>query len=145
MNSSYYRIMALDYGEKRIGIAFTDITRTICSPFETYTRVNFAKDMEYISGLVKDKQVKIVVIGLPLNMDGSSGARVDRTHEFANALRKRIDAKIEFVDERLSSVYAEEFLLSQDVSRAKRKQVIDKLAAQIILQTFMDSYKGDKS
>lgn len=135
--------MALDYGEKRIGIALTDVTHTICSPYTTYNRKNFALDMDYLCNLIKEKNAKIVVIGLPLNMDGSSGARVDSTKEFANALSKRIDAKIEFVDERLSSVYAEEFLLDMDVSRAKRKQVIDKMAAQIILKSFMDTYKGE--
>ena len=135
--------MALDYGEKRIGIALTDVTRTICSPYTTYNRKNFAADMDYLCNLIKEKSAKIVVIGLPLNMDGSSGARVERTKEFANSLSKRIDSKIEFVDERLSSVYAEEFLLDMDVSRAKRKQVIDKMAAQIILKTYMDTYKGE--
>ena len=136
--------MAIDYGDKRIGIAFTDVTHTICSPYQTYTRVSFAKDMEYLTNLINEKNAKIIVFGLPLNMDGSSGPRVERTHEFANALKKRVDAQFEFVDERMSSVYAEEFLLEMDVSRAKRKEVIDKMAAQIILKTYMDTqYKGE--
>ncbi len=143
MNTSYYRIMALDYGDVRIGIALTDPTRTIASPHETYTRVSFTKDMEYLTQLVKDKNVKVIVFGLPLNMDGSSGIRVQKTQEFANALAKRVDAKIEYMDERLTSVGAEKFLLSQDVSRAKRKQVIDKLAAQMILQDYLDENQGD--
>lgn len=142
MNNSYYRIMALDYGDVRIGIALSDVTRTIASPFTTYTRVSFTKDMEYLTNLANEKQVKVIVFGLPLNMDGSSGIRVEKTQEFANALAKRVDAKIEYIDERMTSVTAERFLLDADVSRKKRKEVIDKLAAQIILQEYMDS-KGE--
>lgn len=134
--------MALDYGDVRIGIALSDVTRTIASPFTTYTRVSFTKDMEYLTNLVNEKQVKVIVFGLPLNMDGSSGIRVEKTQEFANALAKRVDAKIEYIDERMTSVTAERFLLDADVSRKKRKEVIDKLAAQIILQEYMDS-KGE--
>ncbi len=142
MNSSYYRIMALDYGDVRIGIALTDVTRTIASPYQTYTRVSFHKDIDYLSQLIKEKDARVVVFGLPLNMDGSSGIRVQKTQEFANALAKRIDARIEYVDERLSSVSAEKVLLDADMSRAKRKQVIDKLAAQIILQEYLET-KGE--
>lgn len=134
--------MALDYGDVRIGIALSDVTRTIASPFTTYTRVSFTKDMEYLTNLANEKQVKVIVFGLPLNMDGSSGIRVEKTQEFANALAKRVDAKIEYIDERMTSVTAERFLLDADVSRKKRKEVIDKLAAQIILQEYMDS-KGE--
>ena len=132
----------MDYGDVRIGIALSDVTRTIASPFTTYTRVSFTKDMEYLTNLVNEKQVKVIVFGLPLNMDGSSGIRVEKTQEFANALAKRVDAKIEYIDERMTSVTAERFLLDADVSRKKRKEVIDKLAAQIILQEYMDS-KGE--
>lgn len=132
----------MDYGDVRIGIALSDVTRTIASPFTTYTRVSFTKDMEYLTNLANEKQVKVIVFGLPLNMDGSSGIRVEKTQEFANALAKRVDAKIEYIDERMTSVTAERFLLDADVSRKKRKEVIDKLAAQIILQEYMDS-KGE--
>ena len=139
MENSYYRVMALDYGDVRIGIALSDITRFIASGLENYNRVNLEKDCTHIAELVSNNNVKVIVLGLPLNMDGSSGVRVEKTREFADELKKYTDAKIEFLDERLTSVSAEKILISADVSRKKRKQVLDKLSATIILQDYLDS------
>ncbi len=139
MDKAYYRILGVDYGDKRIGLALSDLTQTIASPYQTYTRVNLSKDLQYLADLVNEKEAKVIVFGLPLNMDGSEGVRVEKTKAFAYKLAELVDAKIEFCDERLSSVSAENILLSADVSRAKRKQVIDKLAATIILQEYLDA------
>lgn len=139
MDKAYYRVLGVDYGDVRIGLALSDLTRTIASPFETYTRKNTEADLKYLADLINEKQVKVVVFGLPLNMDGSEGVRVEKTKKFAVKLSQLVDCKIEFNDERLSSVSAENILLSADVSRAKRKQVIDKLAATIILQEYLDA------
>ena len=139
MDKAYYRVLGVDYGDVRIGLALSDLTRTIASPFETYTRKNTETDLKYLADLINEKQVKVVVFGLPLNMDGSEGVRVEKTKKFAVKLSQLVDCKIEFNDERLSSVSAENILLSADVSRAKRKQVIDKLAATIILQEYLDA------
>ena len=107
-----------------------------------YTIINLEKDCLHIADLIKNNNVKVVVLGLPLNMDGTAGVRVDKTKQFAEELKKFTDAKIEFLDERLTSVSAEKILISADVSRKKRKQVLDKLSATIILQDYLDANYG---
>lgn len=139
MENSYYRVMALDYGDVRIGIALSDITRFLASGFENYTRVNLETDCKHIAEIITNNNVKVVVLGLPLNMDGSAGVRVEKTKEFAEELKKYTTATIDFLDERLTSVSAEKILISADVSRKKRKEVLDKLSATIILQDYLDT------
>ena len=131
--------MALDYGDVRIGIALSDITRFLASGFENYTRVNLETDCKHIAEIITNNNVKVVVLGLPLNMDGSAGVRVEKTKEFAEELKKYTTATIDFLDERLTSVSAEKILISADVSRKKRKEVLDKLSATIILQDYLDT------
>jgi len=138
MENSYYRVMALDYGEVRIGIALSDPTRFLASGYENYDRKNLELDCQHIAQIVKDNNVKVIVLGLPINMNGTIGTRVEKTYEFAENLSKYTDAKIEYLDERLTSVSAEKILISADVSRKKRKQVLDKLSATIILQDYLD-------
>lgn len=142
MENTYYRVMALDYGDVRIGIALSDVTRFLASGYENYTRKGTDVDYQHIAEIVKNNNVKIIVLGLPLNMDGSSGVRVEKTYEFASNLAKFTDAKIEYLDERLTSVSAEKILISADVSRKKRKEVLDKLSATIILQDYLDAHYG---
>jgi len=144
MENSYYRVMALDYGEVRIGIALSDVTRFLASGYENYTRVNLDADCKHIAEIINNNNVKVVVLGLPLNMNGSAGERVDKTYQFAEELRKYTDAKIDFLDERLTSASAEKILISADVSRKKRKEMIDKLSATIILQDYLDGNKINK-
>lgn len=141
MDNSYYRVMALDYGDVRIGIALSDPTRFLASGYENYTRKGLEVDCKHIAQIVGDNNVKVIVLGLPLNMDGSSGVRVEKTYEFAKTLGTYTDAKIEYLDERLTSVSAEKILISADISRKKRKEVLDKLSATIILQDYLDSKK----
>ncbi len=141
MDNSYYRIMALDYGDVRIGIALSDVTRFLASGYENYTRRGLEFDCEHIAKIASDNNVKVIVIGLPLNMDGSKGVRVEKTYEFAEELKKFTSAQIDFLDERLTSVSAEKILISADVSRKKRKEVLDKLSATIILQDYLDVRK----
>ena len=138
MENSYYRVMALDYGDVRIGIALSDVTRFLASGYENYTRKNLDTDCRHIADIINNNNVKVVVLGLPINMDGSHGVRVEKTYEFAEYLKKYTDAKINFYDERLTSVSAEKILISADVSRKKRKEVLDKLSATIILQDYLD-------
>ena len=142
MENSYYRVMALDYGEVRIGIAMSDVTRFLASGYENYTRVGLQKDCEHIADIIRNNNVKLVVIGLPINMNGTKGERVDKTYQFAEDLKKFIDVKIDYLDERLTSVSAEKILISADVSRKKRKDVLDKLSATIILQDYLDANSG---
>ena len=138
MDSTYYKVMALDYGDVRIGIALSDVTRFLASGYENYNRKGLDIDCKHIADIVSNNNVKVIVIGLPLNMDGSKGERVEKTYQFAESLQKYTDAKIEFLDERLTSVSAEKILISADVSRKKRKEVLDKLSATIILQDYLD-------
>ena len=138
MDNSYYRVMALDYGDVRIGIALSDVTRFLASGYENYTRINLDADCKHIADIISNNNVKVVVLGLPINMDGSRGVRVEKTYEFAEKLKEYTSAKIDFLDERLTSVSAEKILISADVSRKKRKDVLDKLSATIILQNYLD-------
>lgn len=138
MENSYYRVMALDYGDVRIGIALSDVTRFLAGGYENYTRKNIDIDCKHIAEIIENNNVKIVVLGLPINMDGSKGKRVEKTYEFAEKLKEFTTAKIDFLDERLTSISAEKILISADVSRKKRKDVLDKLSATIILQNYLD-------
>ena len=133
------RVMALDFGDARIGIAMSDIMKIIANGYETYKRVSEEKDLQYIAGLVKPNSVDEIVFGLPINIDGTEGDRVLRTREFADKLQLLIpNVKISFQDERLTTVTGERMLIEAGVRREKRKGVIDKIAATIILQQYLD-------
>ncbi len=133
------RKMGLDYGERRIGIAFSDLTNTIASAYETYLRVDLDKDLQHLLNLANSNNVDEIVIGLPLNMDGSEGDRAEKTREFALKLEQITNLKTTFVDERLTSVEAEEILKNSNVKPKDYKKYIDKLSASIILQDYLNS------
>ena len=128
------RLMALDVGSKTIGIAISDTTRLVASGLETLQRTKFGADAEHLATRVKTHAIAGVVIGLPVSLDGSSGPRVQSTRAFAGLLGPRLLLPILLWDERLSTVAAERSLLEADASRRRRKEVIDKVAAVIILQ-----------
>lgn len=135
------RKMALDYGEVRIGIAFSDLLNIIANGYETYTRKDLETDLNYLQKLCKEKEVDTIIIGLPINMDGTEGERAIATREFAEKLKEKTNLPIKFLDERLTSVSAEKLLIEADMRREKRKQVIDKISATIILQNYLDMLK----
>ena len=132
-------IIGLDLGTKTIGVAISDITRQIASPLETISRRKFTQDAERIAFLIARENAGLLLLGLPLNMDGSEGPRAQSTRAFARNLGKMIAIPIAFWDERLSTAAVERMLISADTSRAKRSAVIDKLAATYILQSALDS------
>lgn len=132
--------MGLDLGDVRIGVSFSDPMGIIANGYETYKRVDEDSDYRHILELISTKEVDTVVLGLPINMDGTSGARVDVTKAFGDRLQSMTKAKVVYMDERLSSMSAEKLLIEADVRRDKRKQVIDKIAATIILQSYLDKY-----
>ena len=134
--------MALDYGKVRIGIAMSDPMGIIANGLETYTCKDESSDIEHIAKLIKDNDVDTVVLGLPYNMNGTSGEMVSVVKAFGEKLGANVDAKIVYLDERLTSLSAERLLIEADVRREKRKQVIDKLAATIILQNYLDIHKN---
>ena len=132
------RKLGLDFGDARIGLALSDPLGIFATGLETYKRKNLDEDLQHIANLIKEKQVDTVVAGLPINMDGSMGPRVEKTKEFCEKLQEVCDIRIEYLDERLTTVAAEKMLIEQDVRREDRKKVIDKVAATIILQSFLD-------
>jgi putative Holliday junction resolvase len=134
------RLLGLDVGAKTIGVALSDAGRMIASPHSTIRRHRrFAEDAAALARLVADNEVGGFVIGLPINMDGSEGPRCQSVRQFAENLLARIDTLAAFWDERLSTVAAERTLLEADVSRKRRSEVIDKMAAALILQGALDA------
>lgn len=131
------KYLGIDLGDSRTGIAVSE-SGIIATGIETYKRVDVQRDLQYIADLVKAYKVDVVVFGLPLNMDGTEGVRVEKTRDFADKLRPLIDAKIDYEDERLTTVVAEEMLIEGGMRRDKRKKVVDKIAATIILQSYLD-------
>ncbi len=135
------RKIALDVGTVRIGIATSDPMGIIASGYETFVRTkDFEDDLRRIAGLAQEKQADTFVVGLPLNMDGTEGEKVAEIRAFAEALSRYTDLKIVFQDERLSTVSAEKALIESGMRREKRKKVIDKVAATIILQSYLDRF-----
>lgn len=132
------RKMGLDLGDVNIGIAFSDPLGMFASGFINYRRRSLEQDLQYIADLVKEQAVDTIVVGLPKNMDGTDGVRVEFTYNFCDKLKNYTSVPIVYQDERLSTVSAEKLLISADVSREKRKKVIDKVAASIILQNYLD-------
>ena len=132
------RLMALDVGTKTIGIAISDTTRLVASGLETLQRTKFGADAVHLAAVVATHAVIGMVIGLPVNLDGSNGPRVQSTRTFAGNLLRLLPLPILLWDERLSTVAAERALLEADASRKRRKEVIDKVAANIILQGALD-------
>ncbi|MBO4412531.1 MAG: Holliday junction resolvase RuvX [Clostridia bacterium] len=131
------RLMALDYGDVRIGVAISDLTKTIASGLETYKCKNLELDLNHFANLAKEQDVEKFIIGLPLNMDGTEGLRAEKTRAFGDKLSALTALPVEYVDERLTSVEAEEILISAGMRREKRKEVIDKLAATLILKSYL--------
>lgn len=140
------RILGLDLGTKTLGLAVSDLTETISSGLTTL-RFNENEEENLIPELkkiVEEYNVSLFVIGLPKNMNNTLGDAVLRTRNFEEILKRNFDIKIEEQDERLSSVTANNVLISSDISRKKRKNKVDKLAATIILQNYLDIHKERK-
>lgn len=136
------RRLGLDYGDRRIGVAMSDELGWTAQGLEVIRRTNAEADLARIADLVREHGVKEVVVGLPKNMDGSIGPRGEICMAFAERLRGKLDVPVVLWDERLSTVSAERTLIEADVSRKKRKQVVDKMAAAIILQHYLESKNG---
>ncbi len=134
------RILALDVGDKTIGVAVCDELKLTAQGVEVVRRTSPTKDFARLNELIALYQVGQVVIGLPKNMNGTIGPRGELVQEFAKTLKQAIpQIEIIFWDERLSTVAAQKSLIAADVSRAKRRKVIDKMAAVFILQGYLDS------
>ncbi|RED65619.1 putative Holliday junction resolvase [Cohnella lupini] len=129
----------MDYGERRIGVAMSDLFGWTAQGLEVIDRKIVADPMARIAGLIKEYEVESIVVGLPKNMNGTVGPSGENCIAFAETLKQTLSLPVRLWDERLTTVSAERTLLEADVSRAKRKLVIDKMAAAILLQSYLDS------
>ena len=140
------RVLALDVGDKTIGIALSDELKIIAQGLMTYERIGMKKDTAKIIELIKENNCDTVVIGLPINLDGSDSIQTEKVRDFRLKLENKLrstggglqNTLIEWQDERFTTVIAEEVLIAADVSREKRKKIIDKQAAVVILQSYLD-------
>lgn len=135
------RLLGCDVGEKTIGLALSDTHRMIASPLQTLVRTQWKKDAPVLLEILKTHDIKGIVIGLPLNMNGSEGPRCQSTRQFAVNLGTLCDVPMCLWDERLSTVAVTRTLIEADLSRSKRGQVVDKVAASYILQGCLDALK----
>jgi putative Holliday junction resolvase len=132
------RLLALDLGDKTIGLALSDVTRTVASPLQALPKKKFTVNAAELAGLVAEHDVGGIVIGLPINMDGSEGPRAQSARQFAANLAGKLDLPIALWDERLSTAAVIRTLIEADASRARRAALVDKLAAAYILQGALD-------
>lgn len=132
------RILALDHGSKRIGVAVSDETKTIAQPLEYIATEPFGDFLARLKQLIREKEAEMILIGLPRNMDGSYGPAAQKVETFVAALRSAITVPIHLRDERLTSVMANRILIQGNVRRDKRKEKVDKMAAAILLQSYLD-------
>lgn len=131
------RILGIDYGEKRIGLAVSDPLGITAQGLPTIERTNIQEDLQKILNIVREKDVKEIVVGLPKNMNNSLGEKAQAVLNFTALLKKQINIPINVTDERLSTVRANRAMLEGDLSRKKRKDRVDMIAAQLILQDYM--------
>jgi putative holliday junction resolvase len=132
------RILALDHGTHRIGVALSDEMHMIASPLEFIPAEPFGKVVERLQQLIKEKEVELILIGMPRNMDGTYGPAAQKVNDFMAAVQPHITIPFKLWDERLTSAQANRVLLEGNVRRDKRKQVVDQMAAAILLQSYLD-------
>jgi putative Holliday junction resolvase len=137
----YYmsKIMGIDYGLKRVGIAITDFLRITARPFDIIKNVSLKKNVLKILEIAKNNDVSVIVLGLPLNMNGTEGKMAETVRKFIEEIKFLSDIKVTTVDERLTTVQSERMLIEEaDISRKRRKCLKDKISAALILQTYLD-------
>jgi len=137
------RILGIDYGSKRLGLSLSDQDEILASPLPVRTRTTIKEDLDFLAQLVREKEVAKIVLGLPLNMNGSQGEMARAVQEFADELRRACAVPVILFDERLTTSEAERVLIHADISRKKRKNLRDGLAAVLILQGYLESQRSD--
>lgn len=133
------RILGIDLGDKTIGLAVSDPTGLLSQPVKTLRRIETNQDMDAIKQVINEYEIEKIVIGLPKNMNGSIGPQSEKILQFADMLRDATGLEVILWDERLTTVAAERALLEADISRKKRRKVIDSIAASLILQGYLES------
>lgn len=137
--TKYISALGLDVGRKRVGVAGCDRTGLIATGITTVERTSFERDVQQIQDIVKERQVEILVVGLPYSMDGSVGFQARQVQKFATRLAKALQLPVEYVDERLTSFQAEQMLIAENRSPSRNKGLIDRKAAALILQQWLDT------
>lgn len=135
------KIMSVDYGDSRTGVAFSDITEKLASPYTVISEKYQPKLIDKLCEIIKAENAEKIVVGLPKNMDGSSGFRATACREFGEALEAKSGVAVEFQDERLTTVMAHNILSNNNVRGKKRKETVDAVSAVMILQTYLDKNK----
>jgi len=136
------RILALDHGTKRIGVAVSDEMKVIATPLEYIPAEPIVAFFDRLRKVIEEKQVSLILVGLPRNMDGTFGPAAQKVQAFVTELQKAVQVPIKTWDERLTSVQANKLLIAGGVRRESRKEKVDKMAAAILLQSYLDSQAG---
>jgi len=135
------RILGIDYGHKRLGLALSDEGETLASPLPVYKRKDIDQDFAFLTTLASEKEAARIVVGLPRNMDGSLGEMAKQVLAFVDALKEKVSLPVDTFDERLTTTEAERVLIQANLSRKRRKTLRDSLAAVLILQGYLESRK----
>ncbi|MDH6062107.1 Holliday junction resolvase RuvX [Chrysosporum bergii ANA360D] len=135
--------LGLDFGRKRIGVAGCDGTGLIATGITTIERTSFERDIQHIRNIINERQVQVLVVGLPYSMDGTLGFQARQVQKFAKKLGKALELPVEFVDERLTSFQAEQLLIAENRSPSRHKGLIDRKAASLILQQWLDTRRAE--
>ncbi len=144
MSISFISALGLDVGQKRIGVAGCDGTGLIATGLTTIERKSFQQVIDELQAMIHDRQVQILIIGLPYNMDGSLGFQAKQVQKFARSISRALSLPIEYVDERLTSYQAEQLLHAENISPSRNKGLIDRKAASLILQQWLDERRLQK-
>jgi putative holliday junction resolvase len=136
------RILALDPGTRRVGVAVSDELKIIAQPLEFIPAEPMSVFFDRLNAILREKEVELIIVGMPRNMDGSYGPAALAAQEFTAALRENVAIPIKTWDERLTSVQANRLLIEANVRREKRKEMVDKMAAAILLQSYLDAVCG---
>jgi len=139
------RILGVDYGRRRIGLAISDETETLATPLDGYRRARtLRRDMEFFRSLVAKRSINRIVVGLPYHMNGSAGEMVHEVESFVGQLREAVQRPVDTTDERLSSRTAQRRMIEGGVRKDRRKEMLDSAAAAVILQAFLDAQRSRK-
>lgn len=138
------RILGIDYGHRRLGMALSDDEKILASPLPVYSRRNLDVDLAFLLGIVKENEVERAIVGLPRNMNGSIGKTAKEVLSFADKLQRKINIPVSTFDERMTSVEAERVLVETNLSRKRRKGLRDSIAAVLILQGYLDRLGTEK-
>lgn len=139
--TDHQRLLGLDIGDRYIGLALSDITKTIATPMQTLQKTKLSNDIKILKQIIDEQNIGALIVGWPMNMNGTEGPRCQSVKDFTSELLNYISLPVAFFDERLSTVAADKAMLEADMSRKKRKKNIDKVAASIILQGALDKIR----